>query len=105
MKSAGLLFCLLLALPALAQPIQRSQAEVRAFQRETPCPSTGQRRGPCPGYQADHTRALCMGGLDHRSNMAWLTTEDHRFKTLVDVRECRKLKRLAGTPARPSTQD
>lgn len=25
-----------------------------------------------------------------RWNMQWITREDHRFKTLVDVRECRR---------------
>jgi hypothetical protein len=48
----------------------------------------------------DHRDPLCAGGRDHRSNMQWLSNEDHRFKTLVDVRECRKLRRMAKTPAR-----
>lgn len=34
--------------------------------------------------------ALCAGGADRPSNMQWITREDHRFKTLVDVKECRK---------------
>jgi hypothetical protein len=91
---------LLLALVASAQPIARSAAEVRAFRAENPCPSTGQRRGACPGYQVDHPDPLCAGGLDQRSNMQWISNEDHRFKTLVDARECRKLKKLASTPAK-----
>ena len=33
-------------------------------------------------------------------NMAWLSVEDHRFKTFTDVRECRKLRKLANTPAK-----
>jgi 5-methylcytosine-specific restriction endonuclease McrA len=80
--------------------IERSTAELRAFQRETPCPATGRHRGACPGWQIDHTIPLCAGGEDKRQNMKWLTIEDHRFKTVVDVKECRKLKRLANTPAR-----
>lgn len=96
----ALLLLPLLGLSALSQPIQRSQAEVRAFRQANPCPSTGKRSGACPGYQVDHSRALCMGGLDSRENMAWLATDDHKWKTLVDVRECRKLKKMAGTPAR-----
>jgi hypothetical protein len=31
--------------------------------------------------------------------MQWIANDDHRFKTLVDVRECRKLRKLANTPA------
>ncbi|UUZ68094.1 HNH endonuclease [Polaromonas sp. P2-4] len=87
------------ALPAEAKAV-RSAAERAAFVRENPCPATGLRRGACPGYQVDHTIALCAGGQDTRSNMAWLSVADHRFKTFTDVRECRKLRRMASTPAR-----
>lgn len=90
----------ILALPALAQPIQRSQAEVRAFRAVEPCPATGRRSGACPGWEVDHTVPLCHGGLDHSSNMVWLRKEDHAFKTrMVDIRECRKLKKNAAKPA------
>lgn len=93
---------ILLLMPALAlaQPIQRSAAEVRAFRAEHPCPATGQHRGACPGWDVDHVRPLCAGGEDRPGNMQWISDEDHRFKTLVDVRECRKLRRLAERPAR-----
>lgn len=70
--------------------IERSAAEVSAFKRHNPCPSTGLRRGSCPGHQVDHIIALCAGGADSVGNMQWITIEDHRFKTLVDVRECRR---------------
>lgn len=99
MRSATLTVCLLLALPAAAQPIQRSPAEVRAFRAENPCPATGRRSGPCKGFAVDHVRPLCAGGEDKPSNMQWIEDPDHRFKTLVDVKECRKLKILAGTEA------
>lgn len=79
--------------------IPRSQAEVQAYRAENPCPSTGRRRGACPGYQVDHTVPLCAGGLDHRTNMFWLAVEDHRWKTFVDLRECRKLRAIANRPA------
>lgn len=71
--------------------VLRSPAEVSAFRRLNPCPPTGLARGACPGYHVDHIIALCAGGLDAVVNMQWLTVEDHRFKTLVDVRECRRL--------------
>ncbi len=79
--------------------ILRSRKEVQAFRLENPCPSTGLLRGACPGYQVDHTIALCAGGPDHRSNMFWLSVEDHKFKTFTDLRECRKLRENAGKPA------
>ena len=77
----------------------RSAAEVSAFKRENPCPSTGLRRGACPGFQVDHIDPLCMGGADTKANLQWLSIEDHRFKTFTDVRECRKLRKSAETPA------
>ena len=83
---------LLLAAVNAAAQIPRSRAEVRAFRADHPCPRTGQVKGVCRGYHVDHIIALCAGGPDHRSNMQWITVEDHRFKTFVDVRECRKMR-------------
>lgn len=85
---------------AASAALPRSPAEVRAFRAENPCPSTGRTRGACPGWQVDHIRPLCSGGEDTRANMHWLSVDDHRWKTFVDVRECRKLRRAAATPAR-----
>jgi len=84
-----------------ADRIERSAAEIRAFRAENPCPATGRRAGACPGWQVDHSIPLCAGGEDKHTNMAWLSVEDHRFKTVVDARECRKLRRMATTPAKP----
>lgn len=98
-----LILVLALGPGAAAQPIERSRAEVRAFRAENPCPSTGRTRGPCAGWQVDHTVALCAAGEDNRRNMAWLSVEDHRWKTFVDARECRKFRRLANTPARAAS--
>lgn len=96
-----ILAALLVALPLVATArIERSAAEVLAFKRHNPCPVTGLARGACPGWQVDHTVPLCAGGEDKASNMAWLTVEDHRWKTFVDVRECRKFRKMANTPAR-----
>jgi hypothetical protein len=74
--------------------IQRSAAEVLAFKRHNPCPSTGQRRGACPGWQIDHVQPLCSGGPDTRANMQWLTVADHRVKTRADLRVCRYLRKI-----------
>jgi hypothetical protein len=69
-----------------------SAAEVRAYRAENPCPSTGKTRGASPGWQVDHPDPLCAGGRDHPSNMQWITVADHKWKTFVDVRECRKAR-------------
>lgn len=84
---------------ALAQPIERSASAVREFRRAEACPMTGLHRGACPGWAVDHIRPLCAGGIDAPENLQWISNADHRFKTLVDVRECRRLRRLAATPA------
>jgi len=80
-------FCLALAIPAYTAP--RSASEIAAFKRENPCPSTGLRRGACPGWQIDHADPICAGGPDRRENMQWLTTQEHHWKTRSDVRMCR----------------
>ena len=90
--SAALLIALLLSLPAFAK-IPRDKAQVRAFRNEQPCPATGLKRGACPGLEVDHVQSLCSGGADKKENLQWLSKEDHRFKTLVDVKECRRDRR------------
>lgn len=91
------LLCLVVVIGMLATPAEaktpRSAAEVSAFKRHNPCPVTGRQRGACPGFEVDHIIALCAGGPDTRDNMQWLSVEDHRFKTRVDVRECRRMRR------------
>lgn len=95
-----LVLVLLLACSVSVAQIQRSAAAVRAFRSVNPCPSTGLVRGACRGWQIDHAKPLCAGGLDTPENMQWISEADHRWKTFVDVRECRKLRKLAETPAR-----
>lgn len=84
---AAFLLALLLAIPT-AQA--RSAAQVYRFKQMEPCPATGKSRGPCPGWQVDHITPLCAGGDDKPLNMQWITVTDHKWKTFVDVRECRK---------------
>jgi hypothetical protein len=76
-----------------APSIARDRSQVRAFRVENPCPATGLHRGACPGWNVDHVMPLCAGRADTPRNMQWIRTDDHRFKTLVDVRECRRSKR------------
>lgn len=91
------LLCLVIALGVMAPAearIQRSAAEVLAFKRQNPCPSTELRRGACPGWQVDHVQPLCSGGPDTRANMQWLSVDDHRVKTRADLRVCRYLRKI-----------
>lgn len=61
--------------------IARSSAARREFQRDHPCPATGARAGPCPGYRIDHIKPLKRCGADTPANMQWLTIEAWRDKT------------------------
>ncbi|MBL8362952.1 MAG: HNH endonuclease [Rubrivivax sp.] len=78
-----------MALSAAAAPGDRSRALRAEFQRTNPCPSTGARRGACPGYEVDHREALICGGRDELANLQWLTVEEQRAKTRVEVKLCR----------------
>lgn len=84
----GLALALLLVAPADAAP---RSAKVRAwFQSLNPCPSTGQRSGPCPGYVADHITALACGGPDHPDNLQWQRVADAKAKDRWEL-NCGKL--------------
>jgi hypothetical protein len=79
----------LLCLPVLAYAAHpRSAAVKHAFQRSHPCPSTGKRRGACPGYVKDHIKPLCAGGPDAVGNMQWQTVKDAKAKDRLERREC-----------------
>jgi hypothetical protein len=98
MRSHGTLIVMIaLAVPAFAERTPRSATELRAFKRANPCPSTGQRRGACPGYVVDHVEPMCAGGPDHRSNMQWQTVADAKAKDRLESAACRSLK---AAPAR-----
>jgi hypothetical protein len=85
---AAAALALLVAAPALAKT-ERDPSVPRQFQRENPCPVTGKRSGPCPGYQRDHIVPLACGGPDSVSNMQWLTIEAARIKDREALRACR----------------
>lgn len=94
---------LAVCLAAAAIAGKRSSAVRAEFQRSHPCPVNGATRGKCPGWEIDHVVALCAGGADATTNMQWLTREDHRAKTRLDVMHCRmerqRVKRiLTDTP-------
>ena len=71
----------------------RSAAELLAFKRANPCPSTGERRGSCPGWVIDHVEPLCAGGPDTRANMAWQEYRESLVKDVDERRLCRSLNR------------
>lgn len=58
---ATLASCVVLTLPASAKEC-RSAWVKREVQLTHPCPSTGQKTGPCPGYVKDHIVPLACGG-------------------------------------------
>jgi 5-methylcytosine-specific restriction endonuclease McrA len=62
----------------------RCSAARAAFERDHPCPSTGEPRGACPGYVVDHIMPLKRGGADLPSNMQWQTLEEAKEKDKVE---------------------
>jgi 5-methylcytosine-specific restriction endonuclease McrA len=84
---------LLIALYALSTGVEaridRSSVERHGFVKQQACPSTGQHRLPCPGWQIDHVVPLKCLGADKPENMQWLTVQDHKEKTKREIRECR----------------
>ena len=97
-----LTIALLLVIPGLllsldADGAQRSRAVRAEFQRLNPCPSTGLSSGPCPGWQIDHRDALVCGGSDALANLQWLTIDEHKAKTRVEVKLCRPPRGRRGT--------
>ena len=68
--------------------IRRSKAAKAAFERQSPCPSTGKTSGRCSGYVVDHVTPLECGGADAPSNMQWQTTTDAKAKDKTE-RSCR----------------
>ena len=91
---AAALLALAFLLPGLAEArIPRDRAQVREFRNANPCPATGLKRGACQNFEVDHVIPLCAGGSDSPANMQWISKEDHRWKTFIDVRECRKAHR------------
>lgn len=68
----------------------RDRSVPRQFQKIHPCPATGKRTAPCPGWQIDHRIPLKCGGADKIGNLQWLTIHDHKAKTRREARWCRR---------------
>lgn len=92
MRFTALLLLLAIGVHATAgEP--RSASALLAFKRANPCPSTGERRGACPGHVIDHVVPLCAGGEDHPRNMQWQTITAAKRKDVEERRQCRAMKR------------
>lgn len=87
-RTSLLLAALSLPFPAEARQ-HRSQAVLHAFQKASPCPSTGMTTGRCPGWIKDHIVALCDGGPDAVGNLQWQSVADAKIK---DKTECHSRK-------------
>lgn len=84
---------LLIVLATITTCTSARDRTVRAeFQRLNPCPSTSERRGPCPGWVGDHIIPLCAGGADSTENMQWQPLEASRLKDVQERAHCRKLQ-------------
>lgn len=81
---------ILIAFAALATA--RDPAQVRAFRKTHPYPSTHKTTGACPGHVVDHKWPLCLGGLDHPDNMQWQTTAESYVKDRLEREACRLRK-------------
>jgi hypothetical protein len=91
-----LFLALLLILPLCSHAKQPRSTAVKAeFQRSNPCPSTGERRGACPGFVKDHVIALACAKtpeerklLDVPKNLQWQTVADAKAKDKWERKEC-----------------
>lgn len=79
----------LLAVEPVEAKIKRSAKAVASFKHQNPCPSTGLRKGSCPGYVVDHVEPLCAGGLDAPINMQWQTVAEAKAKDKLERKLCR----------------
>jgi hypothetical protein len=77
----GCLITVLAACCHTQQLTKKRSATARAFFiAHNPCPSTGQKKGACPGYIVDHIVAIKHGGGDNAINMQWQTVQDAKEK-------------------------
>jgi hypothetical protein len=66
--------------------IVRSTKVRDAFQVIHPCPSTGLKKGACPGWFKDHPCPLACGCADAVWNMQWLDTETKKRKDASELK-------------------
>jgi len=86
---------------------ERSEAAKNLFKSFHPCPSTGDDRGPCPGYVVDHIKPLACGGADDPRNMQWQTVASGKAKDRWERIGCQPASIHAYHPAtlaKPATR-
>ena len=88
MKSIAILLFLLLFPNVSSAEYHRSQKAKTVFKYSHPCPSTGRRKGSCPGYIIDHIKAIACGGADSPDNMQWQTKSDAKAKDKWERNGC-----------------
>ena len=88
MRLVVFLLLVVLAAPACA----RDPAQVRAFRKDHPCPSTGKTTGACPNFVVDHALPLCAGGPDTPENMQWQELAASLRKDVEERRLCARLR-------------
>ena len=84
--------------------LRRCAAARAAFERDNPCPSTGEPRGARPGYVVDHIVPLKRGGADDPTNMQWQRLPRPRRRTGLNSRAvtpARHLPLASESPSRP----
>jgi hypothetical protein len=84
------LACCLVPIAATVAGEHRSLEVKHEFQRQHPCPSTGQTTGRCPGYIKDHIVPLACGGPDSVTNLQWQTITAARAKDKWERKSCRR---------------
>lgn len=86
--TAKLTIILLLAtFPSHSRDLKRDPRVRQAFVEQNPCPIFDDKTGKCAA-EVDHADALCAGGKDSVENMQYLSKEQHRLKTLMDIKRC-----------------
>lgn len=70
----------------------RDPAVRQAFTEQNPCPIVDEKTGKCLA-EVDHKEALCAGGKDEVENLQYLSKEQHRLKTLMDIKRCAIIRR------------
>lgn len=81
-------FAAAIALLLTAPPAMAWSTAARQFQRAHPCPATGERSGPCPGWIRDHIVPLACGGADAPENMQWQSVADAKAKDRWERKSC-----------------
>ena len=84
-----LTFILLVLLAPIAEGaagLSRAEADFRLL---SPCPGTGETKGPCKGYVVDRIVPIVCGGAEDLANMQWQTIAEAKEKNKWDRIGCR----------------